>query len=359
MAKTYYQALGIKEFATADEIRSAYRKLVLVHHPDHSKDPNSKERFLEIAEAWEVLGEPARRRAYDQQLLASRRTPEPKVQEPVYAPPPPSSNPRTVTTASIGADVTRLSMMFTRGQYADAERLARGIVSRDPKQPLPYAVLGDLAKTRGNVKEAQKMYAFAVQMDPDNPLYQRRYEEIVGCAVVAASGIRPPKPSTGALWATSGVVALCGFYLCLSRESPLLPAVPSVSSLTLGVAVMSFVAGVGLGTGLSLGNWLERYGLVAKNAVGKISPTVALAGVAIVNFWAAAVLYSGLALTQQSFSRSTSRLVGATAIATLFFALCATISPSVNALQALLWSGNPIYLGSIAGWMVSDAFRRT
>src|SRR5437762_4415612 len=65
MPRTHYETLGIKKTATQDEIRTAYRGLVLKHHPDRSKDPKSADVFIRITQAYEVLSDPQRRRNYD------------------------------------------------------------------------------------------------------------------------------------------------------------------------------------------------------------------------------------------------------------------------------------------------------
>ncbi|MBP8298305.1 MAG: DnaJ domain-containing protein [Burkholderiales bacterium] len=63
--KDYYEVLGVKPDASADEIKSAYRKLARKYHPDVSKEKNAEERFKDINEAFEALKDPERRAEYD------------------------------------------------------------------------------------------------------------------------------------------------------------------------------------------------------------------------------------------------------------------------------------------------------
>ncbi|MEJ5169015.1 MAG: DnaJ domain-containing protein, partial [Arcobacteraceae bacterium] len=58
MAKSLYDTLELKENATADEIKKAYRKLARKYHPDVNKDPSAEEKFKEINAAYEVLSDP-------------------------------------------------------------------------------------------------------------------------------------------------------------------------------------------------------------------------------------------------------------------------------------------------------------
>ncbi len=64
--KDYYQTLGVRRDATAEEIRTAFRKLARKYHPDVSKEPDAEQRMKEINEAHAVLADPEKRAAYDQ-----------------------------------------------------------------------------------------------------------------------------------------------------------------------------------------------------------------------------------------------------------------------------------------------------
>ncbi len=67
--KNYYDVLGVGKNATADEIKSAYRKLAKQYHPDfHPGDAAAAEKFKEINEANEVLSDEQKRKAYDYEL---------------------------------------------------------------------------------------------------------------------------------------------------------------------------------------------------------------------------------------------------------------------------------------------------
>jgi curved DNA-binding protein len=65
--KDYYKVLGVERSADEDEIKRVYRKLALQYHPDKNPgDKGAEERFKEINEAYEVLGDPTKRQKYDQ-----------------------------------------------------------------------------------------------------------------------------------------------------------------------------------------------------------------------------------------------------------------------------------------------------
>ena len=65
--KDYYKILGVPEKASADEIKKAYRKLAIKHHPDKNQgDKKAEEKFKELNEANEVLSDPEKRKKYDE-----------------------------------------------------------------------------------------------------------------------------------------------------------------------------------------------------------------------------------------------------------------------------------------------------
>ena len=66
-SKDFYAELGVKKDATADEIKKAYRKLARANHPDsHPDDAAKHEKFKRVAEAYDVVGDPEKRKKYDE-----------------------------------------------------------------------------------------------------------------------------------------------------------------------------------------------------------------------------------------------------------------------------------------------------
>jgi curved DNA-binding protein len=72
--KTHYEMLDVKPSASAAEIRKAFRSLAFVYHPDLAgPDASDPDLFIRIREAYEILSDDDRRRAYDETLAAQRR----------------------------------------------------------------------------------------------------------------------------------------------------------------------------------------------------------------------------------------------------------------------------------------------
>ncbi len=70
MAENYYDILGVQKTASMEEIKIAFRKLALLYHPD--KNPNTKELFVKILNAYEILSDPISREKYDKGLFNNK-----------------------------------------------------------------------------------------------------------------------------------------------------------------------------------------------------------------------------------------------------------------------------------------------
>ncbi|MDR3688391.1 MAG: DnaJ domain-containing protein [Fimbriimonas sp.] len=367
MAQTHYDVLGVKPAASASEIRSAYRKLVLLHHPDRSKDPRSGPVFLQVKDAYEALSDPVARQRYDDYLAllakraqeearkrseAARRIEEAARQK--------AERRATDSGATVAEEILRLQSLYGKGRHFEAEKLAYTILQIDPRQAVPYAVLADISRGRGEVNEASKMYAYAAQMDPNNPVYQRRYE-----ALLKSSRIVTDRKSTRleaednkilAPMVGGGFVLFAGIYVAFNSEAPVFGHIALVSSWSMGLLACLFLSGVAIGAALAVGNWLDRFEYMTSSSSGRAGPTMVLGMVAMVNFWVSAILYVLIALGLKAFNYSTTRLMlGVSAVTILLAVAC--IPSRVLPIQALLWGGNVVYIGGLIGWMATDSMR--
>ncbi len=72
----YYSALELNSNAPIDEIRKSFRTLALRYHPDKNKDEGSKEKFMKIVEAYEVLSDANRKKNYDESITIKKNKPK-------------------------------------------------------------------------------------------------------------------------------------------------------------------------------------------------------------------------------------------------------------------------------------------
>ena len=67
----FYERLKVNKDASQDEIKAAYRKMALTHHPDVNKEEGAEERFKEISEAYNCLSDADKRRhIIDEKILS-------------------------------------------------------------------------------------------------------------------------------------------------------------------------------------------------------------------------------------------------------------------------------------------------
>ena len=113
---TYYDVLGVPPNATIDQIKRAYRRLVVLYHPDKNPDIQAVEVFRSVTEAYDVLSDPERKLAYDYLLNNADVTEEPATEEP----PPhrdPAYRPRYTRRATSPKNERRPSLSQLMARY--------------------------------------------------------------------------------------------------------------------------------------------------------------------------------------------------------------------------------------------------
>lgn len=357
MSPDYYDILGLKRSATPDEVKSAYRKLAKEWHPDTNTDPKATDKFLAVQRAYEVLRDPEQRLKYDQ--LRDMQTGRVRVKAQPQPEPKPWKAPSYDEPRLPPEDLMRMTSLLRNGRYADAEKVAEKLVQAGPKNPLPYAVLGDVARYRGELKRASEMYAYAAQYDPASETYVRKQQECLRAMSRQAQTYAgaPEQVKAQPLFVAVFVVLVAACFVALSPQPPFLPRLELISTWTVGLFSMLILSGVTLGASLALAGLLDEFQVSHGSSIGRLPPSVILAIIAMFNFWAALGLYVLIGMSQQTFNRSTSMIVSCVAAVTSLFALSSAVTHQIAPMQTFLWGGNVVYLGVLGGWLVADAFR--
>ena len=121
MKKTYYDILGVDRKATEQEVRAAYRRLVLKYHPDRNPDPAATEMFLKITRAYECLSDSGRRASYDRLLKLEEQPAAPQQTASRTSREPARTKTDAVTArrkkeAGPTADIMRLTTLLNRNK---------------------------------------------------------------------------------------------------------------------------------------------------------------------------------------------------------------------------------------------------
>lgn len=374
----HYKTLKIRRTATPDEVRAAYRHWAKQLHPDVNPSPEAQSQFQQVKEAYDVLNDSKKRSDYDAVLDYTERIERQREEaaaaqarveflrqqdaaKKAASPPPPTSGPQSKPDPS--RDERRLVDLLKQSRFKDAEDLARRMVKADPRCAVGWAALGDIARSRGELQTASRHYAFAAQFDPATLLYETRHREMEE-AIISKPQSSPDKvmseesasPLPFFVMGIVGVILAC--WVALDR-SPFPLAVGPISQWTVPLAASLLIGGVTVGVCLSAGDLIDRFFAAQGSALVKTSPAFVLAGIALLNYWAMAVLYLLTGALQHSFNKSLTRLIASGMGMLAALSLVSAMISREAAVQTLLWGGSLIYWGSLLGWLAADSLHRS
>ncbi|MEN3046704.1 MAG: DnaJ domain-containing protein [Candidatus Hydrothermales bacterium] len=160
MEKNYYEILGIKTFATSEEIERAYRKLVREFHPDRFKKEGEEaykkavERFTLINEAYNVLSDSEKRKKYDELLKKGEFTPPQTKAKKVQA----------KNTFKMGLEA------FEKGEYSKASMYFKSSILLDPEllEARAYLALSYVRSGRNKSEVLEVLKIFDHYLDKIN-----------------------------------------------------------------------------------------------------------------------------------------------------------------------------------------------
>lgn len=163
-----YEVLGIKEGASEEEIKRAYRELVRKYHPDQYKDnPLSdlaEEKLKEINEAYDMLMK-------GRKGGSSRNSRGGQYSSSSYS--------QDYNYEAQQGDYQKVAEYINRGDLVNAERMLNNIPTRDAQW---YYFKGVIAARRGRYGVAYDSFQTAVNMDPSNPVYQDALNQMMNAS---------------------------------------------------------------------------------------------------------------------------------------------------------------------------------
>ncbi|MFA9424677.1 J domain-containing protein [Natronorubrum sp. A-ect3] len=146
MTEDFYDLLEISSDASQDEIKDAYREQVRVYHPDHNDDDRARAQFTAVKKAYDILGDPVERKAYDRMghkdYVAKRTSgiPSPDVWQSTDS----SQSSETTTSGDSQADETSSGKTFT---YSSSSSSSAGESTTSKRASATGAKTGGTSKT--------------------------------------------------------------------------------------------------------------------------------------------------------------------------------------------------------------------
>lgn len=239
--------------------------------------------------------------------------------------------------------------------------MARKMITQSVSHPIPYAVLGDIAKMRGDLTYAAEMYAYAVQLDSRNLIYQRKHDEALARVSHGSRRIATLQPAANADNSSMLIASVIVLFACiaviLGTDLPIASDMPMIGTWTWTLVAMLCICGLTLGACLSFAGMMSRFSTLL-SGIGdfSISPSVVVSGLSVLNLWVGALAHCFLGITHRNFDLSTTRIVGGAALITLLLSGASAAQGQIDYLQTFFWGGNLVFGGALLGWLGGDAY---
>jgi curved DNA-binding protein CbpA len=358
--RSHYEVLGLPRNVNPAQIKRRYRELVRKFHPDVSKDKTTSHRlFLQINEAYEVLSDAVRRKAYDETLdlddmIRSQRA----ARATTTTPSRPSAQPGPQTPSRKVAQLLRdAQFAFIQKRFSTATDLCKQALGIDSRNARAFAMLGDIYRAQGKTGAAIKYYNYAIQYDPKDSDSQKKLLNLIGKQVKAQRAhntVRDPGKLrvVDAIW-----WSIVFLLIMLIRVYPGTP-IPWLKTYIPQVSMWSWnLVGFIAGAAALAGALLSLNGLLMhpdNELVFDSGGTWVVVPLGFIFFPGAAGFYILLGVLQGSLSRSVLTVFGLVVGIVLFASLMC--EPQAR-MQVLLFGGNVAFLSSLLGWYTGAALK--
>lgn len=349
--RNHYEVLGLPRAATPAQIKRRYRELVRKYHPDIATDKATSHRlFLQVNEAYEILSDSSRRKAYDESLDLVKK---------VAAPPP------TAPRGGVPQLLKDAQLAFIQRRFNTAADLCKQALGIDPRSSRAFAILGDIYRAQGKVNGAIKHYTFAVQFDPSDRDSQNKLIKLMDKQVgeQRSYSFEQTRSKLGFINATWWSIVF--LLIMLIKVYPGVPIpwlriyIPVIAGWSWNlIALMAGASAIACAL-LSLNGLLRHPDdeLLLDNS-GSSWSIVPVGPILLIGsgffFIGVAGLYMVLGALQGSLSRSVLIVFGVVAGVVLFAALL--YEPTARR-QVLVYGGNVAFLSGLFGWYTGAAMK--
>lgn len=361
--RDHYEVLGLPRNSTPAQLKRRYRELVRKFHPDVAKDKATSHRlFIQINEAYEVLKDPARRKAYDDTLDLDATV---RAQRASTSGAQADSGPAPHAPRNVAQLLKDAQFAFIQRRPNAAVELCKQVLQIEPRNARAHAMLGDIYRAQGKTGAAIKHYTFAIQYNPADAESEKKLLRLIGKQADSQrsyhSAANPLRlRAISAIWWS--IVFLLLLLIKVYPGSPIpwlkfyIPQISMWSWNLVGfIAAASAVAGAILSLNGLLRNPDDE--LVFDNTGGSwaIVPVglILLIGSGFF-FPGAAGFYLIFGTLQGNISRSVLTVFGLV-IGVVFFATL-MYEPKAS-MQVLTFGGNVAFISCLLGWYTGAAMK--